>query len=61
MPTDCGPMSYSDYLHTLGDLEGFIECQNCDAVIIAGDFNVDFDRGGQNRKLLENFIIFCVI
>ena len=41
MPTDCGPLSYySDYLNTLGDLEGFIECQNCDAVIVAGDLNV---------------------
>ena len=57
MPTDCGPMSYSDYLNTLGDLEGFIECHNCDAVIVAGDFNVDFDRGGQNSKLLEDFIM----
>ena len=57
MPTDCGPMSYSDYLNTLGDLEGFIECHNCDAVIVAGDFNVDFDRGGQNSKLLEDFIL----
>ena len=28
MLTDCGPMSYSDYLNTLGDLEGFIDCQN---------------------------------
>ena len=28
-----------------------------DAVIVAGDFNVDFDRGGQNSKLLEDFIM----
>ena len=40
MPTDCGPISYSNYLNTLGDLEGFTECHNCGGVIVAGDFNV---------------------
>ena len=45
---------YSDYLNTLGDFEGFIECHNCDAVIVAGDFTVDYDRVGQNSKLLED-------
>ena len=56
MPTDCGPTSYSDYLNVLGELEGFVHSQNCNVVIVAGDFNVDFDRGGQHAKLLDDFM-----
>jgi hypothetical protein len=35
MPTDYGPVSYGDYLNTLGELEGFIDSQNCDVTILA--------------------------
>ena len=34
------------FLHTLGELEGFIDTQYCDVTIVVGDFNVDFDRDG---------------
>ena len=40
---------------TLGELEGFIESQHCDSTLVAGDFNVDFDRGGPLASLLEDF------
>ena len=46
--------SFSDYLNTLGELEGFIESQHCDSTLVAGDFNVDFDRGGPLASLLED-------
>ena len=56
-------MMFSDYC-TLGELDGFIESQQCDYTLIAGDINVDFDRGGrlflfQNRILL--FVIFLIV
>ena len=57
MPTDCGPASYDDYLNTLGELEGFIDSQNCHFVIVVGDLNVDFDRGGEHAKLLVDFMV----
>ena len=46
MPSDCGIASYSEYLNTLGELDGFIFSHSCDVNIVVGDFNVDFDRGG---------------
>ena len=48
---------YSDYLNTLGELEGFIESQRCDHTVVVGDFNVDFDRGGSLASLLTDFIV----
>ena len=47
---------FSDYLNTLGELDGFIESQQCDYTLIAGDFNVDFDRGGRLASLLSDFV-----
>ena len=47
---------YSEYLQTLGELEGFIESHQCDLNILVGDFNVDFDRGGPLAKLLLDFM-----
>ena len=41
-----GELAPTDDLNTLGELDGFIESQQCDYTLIAGDFNVDFDRGG---------------
>ena len=49
-------VSYYDPSCVLGKFEGFIASQGCDVNIIAGDFNVDFDRGGQFGKLLKDFI-----
>ena len=57
MPSESGQSSFGGYMTTLGELEGFIESQNCDVVIVAGDLNVDFDRGGYNAKLLQDFIM----
>ena len=42
-------------MNTLGELEGFIESQHCDSTLVAGDFNVDFDRGGPLASLFVDF------
>ena len=55
LPSDNVVSSFSDYLNTLGELEGFIESQHCDSTLVAGDFNVDFDHGGPLASLLEDF------
>ena len=34
----------------------FIDSQSFDHILICGDFNVDFDRGGDNAQLLCNFM-----
>ena len=59
LPSESAMSCYSDYLNTLGELEGFIESQQCDHTIVVGDFNVDFDRGGSLASLLTDFIV-CV-
>ena len=46
LPSGSVVSCFSEYLNTLGELEGFIESQQCDYTLIAGDFNVDFVRGG---------------
>ena len=38
-------------------MEGFIDSQNCNFVIVVGDLNVDFDRGGEHAKLLVDFMV----
>ena len=53
MPSECVPSAFNGYLNTLGELEGFLESQQC---ILIGDFNVDFDRGGSLAKLLADFL-----
>lgn len=57
LSSDCAVSSSSDYLNTLGELEGFIETQsfNCNTLIV-GDFNDDFSRHGSNVQLLRNFM-----
>ena len=45
MPTEYHPSSFSEYLNTLGELDEFINSQQCDVNLLVGDFNVDFDRG----------------
>ena len=54
MPTEYRPSSFSEYLNTLGELDGFINSQQCD--VLVGDFNVDFYRGGTHAKLLSDFM-----
>ena len=53
MPSECAPSAFNEYLNTLGELEGFLESQQC---ILVGDFNADFDRGGSLPKLLAVFL-----
>ena len=44
MPTDYSTFqSFNDYLATLGELEGFIDFQRYTHLLVAGDFNVDFN------------------
>ena len=43
-------------INTLGELEGFIDSQSFDHILISGDFNVDFDKGGDNAQLLCTFM-----
>ena len=57
MPTDYGASSVSNFWHTLGELEGFIDTQCCDVAMVVGDFNFDFDRDGPLAKHLNDFII----
>ena len=57
MPT---ASSVSDFLHTLGELEGFIDTQCCDVAMVVGDFNVDFDRDGPLAKLLNVICHFVI-
>ncbi len=57
MPTDYGNTdSRDEFLFTLGELSGFIESQSFNNLLIVGDFNVDFDRGGANAQLLSTFM-----
>ena len=45
LPTNYGSSPSHDlYLEVLGELKGFIEAQVFDKVIVAGDFNVDFNH-----------------
>ena len=51
LPTNFQSTSFTDYLNVLGELEGFIDSQSFDRILISGDFNVDFDRSGDNAQL----------
>ena len=46
MPSECRHSYFTEYLNTLGELEGFIETEKCDVNMLIGDFNVDFCRDG---------------
>ena len=56
MPTFVDSSSHLEYLNTLGELQGFIDAQQFDMLIIVGDFNVDFDRQGPLVPLLLEFM-----
>ena len=46
----------TEYLNTLGELEGLIETEKCDVNMLIGDFNVDFCREGCLSRLLLDFM-----
>ena len=48
--------SSNQFLITLGELEGFIARHNSDHVLIAGDFNTDFNRNNVNLHHLRSFM-----
>jgi len=52
LPTDYGTST----LLALGELDGFIDSQSFDHIIIGGDFNVDFNRSSGPLNLLSNFM-----
>ena len=56
-PTDYrSPSSDGDFLTTLGELEGFINSQSFDNMVIGGDFNVDFDKPSFRKSSLTTFM-----
>ena len=50
------PESNNSFLETLAELEGFISSYSYDNLILCGNFNVDFDRGGHNANHLLSFM-----
>ncbi len=48
--------SRDEFLHTIGEIDGFIESQHFDNLAIIGHFNVDFSRGGSNAEVLKSFM-----
>ena len=57
LPTNYGSDASNDeFLYTLGELEGFIESQQFDRLVVAGDFNVDFDRSSFCSRHLSLFM-----
>ena len=56
MPSSSCSSSYTEYLNTLGELDRFIYSHDCDAVVIVGDFNVDFSRCSLHAKFLGDFV-----
>ena len=56
LPARGSSRASSEYLNTLGELQGFIASQHFDVQLIAGEFNVDFDCSGPFHSLLVDFI-----
>ena len=55
LPTNYGTSQSHDlYLEVLGELNGFIDTQVFDKLIIAGDFNVNFNHRGTTGVYLAN-------
>ena len=48
--------SHLDYLNTIGELQGFIDVQEFDMLLVVGDFNVDFNRSSSLTSLLLDFM-----
>ena len=53
---DGSRVSSNEYLIALGELEGFITRHRSDHLLIAGDFNVDFNRNNVNLGHLLHFM-----
>ena len=61
---DGSSASHTEYLITLGELEGFINCHTSDHILIAGDFNVDFYRASmtlQHLRTLWRILIWYLL
>ena len=56
LPFQSTPGDLSNYLETLGELEGFIDSQSFDRLLIVGDFNVDFEKHLCSARLLCRFM-----
>ena len=57
LPTNYGTtQSYDQYLESLGELKDFIDSQVFDNIIIAGDFNVDFNHHSTSSEYLIRFM-----
>ena len=57
LPTDYGTSdSRNSFSESLAELEGFVSSHPYDNLIICGDFNVDFSRGGHNCSSLTSFM-----
>ena len=56
MPAKCRSSFFSNYLNTLGEVEGFVDTQQCDVTLLVGDSNVDFDRGYMLHNLLVDLM-----
>ena len=48
--------SHDFYLEVMGELKGFIDTQDFDKVVIAGDFNADFNHRGTTSEYLLNLM-----
>ena len=57
LPTDyVMSSSCDDFLYVISELEGFINSQPFNSLLIAGDFNVDFARSTPNTSQLIQFM-----
>ena len=57
LPTDYGTLSSrDDFLYVIGELEGFINSQSFNSLLIVGDFNADFNRSSPNTTQLISFM-----
>ena len=60
MPSQGAPSAQCEYLNTLDEIEGFINSQQYDNIILVGDFNVDFDRGGSLADFITDLnVVAC--
>ena len=54
--SDGSAESHNEFLITLAELEGFIARHKCNHLLIAGDFNVDFNRSSVNLRHICTFM-----
>ena len=56
MPYENHPSSFTDYLNTLGEIQGLLDSHSYSGAFLIGDFNVDYDRNSPLTDLLCNFM-----